>query len=90
MTAILLLPPPSTRPPDRAMSLTGPSASAAAVARIAAAHGCPGSVCVRVETCIRHSERYDCRISIVLAMPAIFDAFVAKLRRHGADAVLLD
>jgi len=72
------------------MSLTGPSSSAAVVAAIAAKHGCPPSVCLRVETCIRHSERYDCRISIVLAMPAVFDAFVAKLRRHGADAVLVD
>jgi hypothetical protein len=87
---MLLLAPPSTRPPDRPISLTGPSSSAAAVARIAARHGCPPSVCSRVESCIRHSNRYDCRISIVLAMPAVFEAFTSQLRRHGADAVLLD
>lgn len=90
MNAVLLLAPPSTRPPDRAITLTGPNGSAAAVARIAAKHGCPPVVCARVESCIRHSGRYDCRISIVLAMPAVFDPFVAALRVHGADAVLLD
>ncbi len=90
MTTVLLLAPSSTRPPDRAMTLTGPSDSATVVARLAAKHGCPPIVCRRVESCIRHSGRYDCRISIVLAMPAVFEPFVAGLRAHGADAVLLD
>ena len=87
---MLLLSPPSTRPPDRPVTIVGPSKSSRAVAAVAARHGCPPCVCLRVETCIRHSERYDCRISIVLAMPAVFDGFVEKLRRHGADAFLTD
>lgn len=87
---MLLLPPPSTRPPDRPVTITGPHDSAAAIARIVGKHGCPPSVCARVESCIRHSGRYDCRISIVLAMPAVFDGFAKQLMRHGAKAALLD
>lgn len=87
---MLLLPAPSTRPPDRGVSIVGPRSSAKAVARIAAGNGCPPHVGSRVESCIRHSGRYDCRISTALASPLFFLPFLERLRAHGADAVLTD
>jgi hypothetical protein len=87
---MLLLAPPSTRPPDAGVTIVGPPDSARQVARAALANGCPRTVADRVESCIRHSGRYDCRISTTLSHPMFFEPFLAELRLHGADARLTD
>lgn len=87
---MLALPAPSSRGYDRAVSITGPAVSANRIAAVTGRYGCPPSVRDKVETCIRHSERYDCRVDHLLAFGPILEKLRRELAVHGASIEVRD
>lgn len=89
----LLLAPPSRREHDVAISLRAPAGDPAVaefVATAAMGSNCPPAKAERVRTCILHSGRYDCRVSFLLAQPALLDTLRSTLATRGAAILVLN
>lgn len=90
---MLMLPPPSRRVNDVAISLRAPAGcntTAEAMANVARLCNCPPHIAERVRACILHSGRYDCRIAVTAAYylvhkPDLLRPFSGEMRFDADD-----
>ena len=90
---MLLLPAPSRRSHDVAISLRAPAGdtrAARAVAEEALGASCPPDKAERVRLSIFHSGRYDCRVAVVAVRPYNLGRLREALSTVRGQIIVLD